>query len=63
MTAYVFVDGVADYYEVVKARGADIREELQDYPWGMREFEVTDFDGNRLIFGEHLSRIEGEWFI
>ncbi len=58
--AYVFVDGVKDYYEAVKTRHATITGEIDDHPWEMREFEVTDPDGNRLIFGEHLSRLGGE---
>ncbi len=57
--AYFFVDSVAGYYAAVKGKGAKITSEIKDYPWEMREFEVADPDGNRLIFGEHLSRIEG----
>ena len=56
--AYVFVSGVEAYYQSVKAQDAPITCELEDQPWEMREFEVTDPDGNRLIFGEHLSRLE-----
>ena len=55
--AYFFVDGVAAYHAAVAARGANITCPIEDHPWDMREFEVTDPDGNRLIFGEHLSRI------
>ena len=52
--AYVGLRGVADYYEAVRGAGANITEELQDWPWGMREFETADPDGNRLIFGEDI---------
>ena len=58
--AYVFVDRVKAFYDAAKAAGADITEDIEDQPWEMREFEVADPDGNRLIFGEHLSRIGGE---
>ena len=58
-TAYFFVDTIAGYYEALKDKGANITSEIQDCPWEMREFEVTDPDGHRLTFGEHLSRIEG----
>ena len=54
---YVFVDGVSAFYEAVKARAPNITCEIEDQPWEMREFEVADPDGNRLIFGEHLSRL------
>ena len=53
--AYFFVRNVQAFHEAVKAKGADITRGITDLPWQMREFEVTDPDGNRLIFGEHLS--------
>ena len=56
--AYVFVDGVREYYDVTKGTDALITEHILDHPWEMREFEVTDPDGNRLVFDEHLSRVE-----
>ncbi|MEM0907489.1 MAG: glyoxalase superfamily protein [Pseudomonadota bacterium] len=55
--AYIFVDGVGDYYDTVTRRGAEIPEKLNDKPWNMREFAARDPDGNVLIFGEHLSRL------
>ncbi len=58
-TAYVFVDGVSAFYEAVKVRSPNLTCEIEDQPWEMREFEVADPDGNRLIFGEHLSRLVG----
>jgi catechol 2,3-dioxygenase-like lactoylglutathione lyase family enzyme len=36
------------------AAGADISKPLHDAVYGMREFEVTDPDGNVLCFGEDL---------
>ncbi len=56
--AYFFVDGVTAFFEAARARNATISREIEDQPWEMREFEVADLDGNRLIFGEHLSRLE-----
>jgi len=53
--AYFFVANVEAYFGAVKAAGATITEELSDQPWGMREFEVSDPDGNRLLFGETLA--------
>ena len=58
MVAYFFVDNVAGYYQALQDTAADIVQEIRDYPWEMREFEVADPDGNRIIFGEHLSRIK-----
>lgn len=58
--AYVFVDRVKAYYDAVKAKGANITHDIEDQPWEMREFETADPDDNRLIFGEHLSRIDDQ---
>lgn len=57
--AYFFLSGVEEYYCIVKNGDAIITQDIADYPWEMREFEVEDPDGNRLIFGEHLDRLKG----
>lgn len=57
---YFFVRAVEAYHGTVAAKGATITQALKDWPWQMREFEVTDPDGNRLIFGEALSRIDAQ---
>ncbi len=54
--AYFFVDGVSAFYKAVTARAPNITCDIEDHPWEMREFEVADPDGNRLIFGERLDR-------
>ena len=59
-TAYCFVDGIDGFYALVKAAGANITEEIADQPWNMREFETVDPDGNVLLFGEHLDRVNAE---
>jgi len=33
------------------SRGARALNELKDYPYGMRDFDVNDLDGNQLCFG------------
>ena len=55
--AYFFVSGVQDYYNAIQNTEATITYKIQDLPWEMREFEVSDPDGNLIIFGEHLSNI------
>ncbi|MBG6157421.1 catechol 2,3-dioxygenase-like lactoylglutathione lyase family enzyme [Labrenzia sp. EL_159] len=57
-TAYCFVDGVDGFYALVKAAGANITEDIANQPWNMREFETVDPDGNVLLFGEHLDRVD-----
>lgn len=51
--AYVQLNGVDAYFSELKARKLDLSEP-EDRPYGMRDFEVVDPDGNRLAFGEPL---------
>ena len=50
-TAYFFCDEVDSYFAAIKAKGARIQAEPQDYFYGMRDFTVADPDGNHLSFG------------
>ena len=52
----VFVTEVDALYEELKARGAKILKPPQDYPYGMRDFDVDDLDGNHLCFGMESKR-------
>ena len=47
----VFVTDVDALYLDLKSRGARILNEPKDYPYGMRDFDVNDLDGNQLCFG------------
>ena len=51
----VFVTGVDALYQELKARGAGTTEEPADRPYGMRDFDIRDLDGNQLCFGEPTS--------
>ena len=46
-----FVDDVDRLHDELAARGARIVKPPQDYPYGMRDFDAADLDGNRLTFG------------
>jgi len=48
---YVFVTDVDALYQELKSRGARTLNEPKDYPYGMRDFAITDLDGNQLGFG------------
>jgi uncharacterized glyoxalase superfamily protein PhnB len=48
---YVFVTDVDALYRELSARGARTLGEPKDYPYGMRDFDVHDLDGNQLGFG------------
>jgi uncharacterized glyoxalase superfamily protein PhnB len=50
-SVYVFCDEVDAYYAELKRKGANLKSEPKDYPYGMRDFAVEDLDGNHLGFG------------
>ncbi len=47
----VFVADVDALYQELKSRGARTLNEPRDYPYGMRDFDINDLDGNQLCFG------------
>lgn len=51
----VFVTGVDALYQELKSKGARATEEPADRPYGMRDFDINDLDGNQLSFGESTS--------
>jgi uncharacterized glyoxalase superfamily protein PhnB len=46
----IWVDDVDALYEELKSRGADIRQPPTNFPWGVREMNVSDPDGHHLRF-------------
>jgi hypothetical protein len=46
-----FTWGEPTCYQELKSRGARILHEPKDCPYGMRDFDVLDLDGNQLTFG------------
>jgi len=48
---YVFVTDVDALYQELKSRGARTLNEPKNYPYGMRDFDIDDIDGNHLCFG------------
>ena len=48
---YIFVTDVDALYDELRSRAARILVEPKNYPYGMRDFEITDLDGNQLSFG------------
>ncbi len=52
---YIPMSGVDALYDRCQAHGVQIDMELQDRPWGMRDFRIADPFGNRLGFGETVA--------
>lgn len=47
----IFVTDVDALYRELTSRGARTLHEPRDYAYGMRDFDLTDLDGNQLCFG------------
>ena len=43
-------DQLDEFYEEIVNKGVQVKEPPENYPWGFREMEVEDPDGNRFTF-------------
>jgi uncharacterized glyoxalase superfamily protein PhnB len=50
-SCYLTVPDVDEWYARLRASGLAVGD-LEDKPWGMREFTMTDDDGNALRIGQ-----------
>lgn len=48
---YIFCDEVDGYFAVLEKRGVPVKSEPKSHPYGMRDFVISDLDGNLLSFG------------
>ncbi|MBN4081242.1 VOC family protein [Caldithrix abyssi] len=53
--AYLHVTDAASLYEEVKNNKVEIWHELQNKPWGMKEFAIVTPDGHRILFGQKIA--------
>jgi len=51
--AYVVTDHVDSLYERLKAAGVKVIREIEDQPYGSREFAIADPEGNKWSFGTY----------
>jgi uncharacterized glyoxalase superfamily protein PhnB len=54
---YVHTDNVSDLYERLRER-VEVREELHDTFYGMREFIIRDLNGFWVTFGQEVSQTQ-----
>jgi uncharacterized glyoxalase superfamily protein PhnB len=47
---WVFAEDVDAWYRELQSSGANIVEPLEKKPWGLRQFTVSDLDGNLFYF-------------
>lgn len=50
-SVYVFCKDIDPYYEKIEANGVSITSKIATWPYGMRDFQVQDLDGNHIGFG------------
>jgi uncharacterized glyoxalase superfamily protein PhnB len=52
--AYLEIDDINSYYDLVRGKGAKICKTIRDEPWGMREFGLVTADGHRIMFASPI---------
>jgi len=52
VSLYIFLEGVDALYAEFLARGVTLNRSLEITDYRMKDFDLTDADGNRLCFGE-----------
>ena len=58
MYIYVSVDNVDVKYGELKKFGLELKAEPRDWPWGNREFVVSDPDGYKLCFWQKSKALQ-----
>lgn len=49
---YVYIDDADALHAELVAKGAKVHGKPESHPWGLRDFHVTDLDGNDITFGQ-----------
>ncbi len=44
---WIFAPKIEELYTTLKAAGARITDDIENKPWGLRQFTIEDVDGNR----------------
>jgi catechol 2,3-dioxygenase-like lactoylglutathione lyase family enzyme len=55
---FVNVTGIEDIYKHYLENGVEMDQELDDFPWGYREFWVRDPDGNQIRFTQEINNTD-----
>lgn len=52
--AYIDIEHIEVLYQEYQEKAVDIIAELEDKPWGQREFAIRTIDGHRIMFGQAI---------
>jgi catechol 2,3-dioxygenase-like lactoylglutathione lyase family enzyme len=52
--AYFEIENIDDLYDEFKLNKVQILSDIENKPWGQREFSIRTVDGHRINFGEEI---------
>jgi len=52
----VMLDEIDAYYKQIAEAGAEFAQEINDKPWGFREFCVRTNEGHRIVFAQRIDQ-------
>jgi uncharacterized glyoxalase superfamily protein PhnB len=52
---YFEIEHIDDLYREYQSKGVKFLSEIENKPWGQREFSIRTIDGHRITFGEEAS--------
>jgi uncharacterized glyoxalase superfamily protein PhnB len=55
--AYIDVSNIDDLYAEYRSKDIEILSNLENKPWGQREFSIRTIDGHRIMFGEAIKQM------
>ena len=53
--AYLEIENIDELYHEFKLKAVPILSDIENKPWGQREFSIRTIDGHRIMFGEEIS--------
>ena len=54
--AYIDVEHVGRLFQELQSKQVEIIGEIEDKPWGQREFAIRTIDGHSIMFGEKIKQ-------
>ncbi|MCW5911720.1 MAG: VOC family protein [Cyclobacteriaceae bacterium] len=52
--AYIDMENIDILYQEYRSGNVEILSEIEDKPWGQREFSIRTIDGHRIMFGQEI---------
>jgi hypothetical protein len=52
--AYIDIENIDSLYEEYLLKRVEMLSQIENKPWGQREFSIKTIDGHRITFGEKL---------